>query len=476
MSRLICIVAFLWMTGLSMAQQVPFYNHYLINPFVYNPAQTGNSAYVNTSFVRNQRYSSFGSTAVNNYLTVDGAIMKDKAGLGLMVAHQTQGVQQQLMSSLSYAYRLKINDQNFFRIGFAAGILDNRIDYSELNAEQLNDPYLNDMRPTKPVFNLNVGILYQWKHLQIGVAVPQIAGNKVKYANQSDRGYYQLARHYMGTVQYDWLIKDKWKLQPNVLVRYMPNAPFQIDGGLQVMYRDQFWVSATYKSDYAVQFNAGMRLFDFLRVGYSYEWLTGKIGQYNTGMNHEIFLGFSFKAKKEKEIQVVEKEVEVKVVDETAMRERDSIQKLKSELEERLKKALAESQDLKERMKQDSLDRAQKQVESTPLVKKEPEPVAVQEEIPLAKGYQFIHLDQQDAPDGYYVISGVFSSKQNAEHVLAKCQEKYPESYLVINKTNNYYYVVILYTLNQELALSTYTEYKKKVTSKVWILNYRNNP
>lgn len=463
MNKILTLI-FGFIVGYSSAQQVPFYNHYLINPFVYNPALTGNSEYINAAFVRNQRYSSFGSMAVNNYLTVEGAFNKDKMGLGVMVAHQTQGVQQQLMSVLNYAYRLKINDDNFFRIGFAAGVLDNRIDYDKFNAAQIDDPYLIGLRPTKPVFNLNVGVNYQWKQLQIGIAVPQIIGNKVKYANVTDRGYYQLERHYMGSVQYNFLIKDKWRVQPNVLVRFMPNAPFQYDAAVQGWYNNKFWLGATYKSDYAVQFNAGVHLFDFVRVGYSYEYIIGKIRSYQTGVNHEIFIGFSFKSKKEKEIQIIEKEI--KVPDDVAARERDSVQRLKDELEDQLRKLLAEKDALKR--KQDSLDLAnQKEVKTDPPVQPE--------EIPYAKGYKFVELDNVESPDGFYVISGVFANKNNAEAVLEKVKVKYTKSYLVINQTNSYYYVVILYSTDQAEALTTFTEYKKSSKSKVWILNYKKD-
>lgn len=50
---------------------------------------------------------------------------------------------------------------------------------------------------------------------------------------------------------------------------------------------------------------------DFFWIGYSYEFLIGFIVGYNLGVNYEIFLGFIFKSKKEKEI-VCE---EVKVCD-----------------------------------------------------------------------------------------------------------------------------------------------------------------
>ncbi|MNJ85468.1 hypothetical protein D3C87_29430 [compost metagenome] len=465
---LLLFVCLCW--GNLFGQQVPFYNHYLINPFVYNPAFTGASDYVNASFVRNQRFSSFGSTAVNNYLTVEGPIAKGNMGLGLVVAHQNQGIQQQLMSSLNYSYKLKINDDHHIRFGISAGVLDNRIDYDQLNAQETNDPYLTGLRPTAPVFDMNVGLMYNWKDLRIGISVPQIIGGKVKYAREKSRGYYQLERHYMMSLEYDFHLGEKFILRPNAILRYMPNVPFQYDASLMGLYKNMLWVSATYKSDYAVQFNAGVRVLDFLRVGYSYELLIGSMKTYNTGTNHEIFLGFSFKGKREKEIQVVEKEV--KVVDDLALKQRDSIQKLKDELEDKLKKML-EDQARKDRLQREK-DSLANVVKVTPVdtVKPGNDPP---EAIPVAKGYHFVNLDKSESPDGFYVITGVFSNRQNADQVLAKSLSEYPNTYLVINEANNYFYVVILYSLDQELATTTFKEYKTKKKQKVWILNYKKS-
>jgi type IX secretion system PorP/SprF family membrane protein len=463
---LLLIGAFLcW--GSSFGQQVPFYNHYLINPFIYNPAFTGASDYVNASFVRNQRYSSFGSTAVNNYLTVEGPIAKGKMGLGLVVAHQNQGIQQQLMSSLNYSYKLTINEAHSIRFGVSAGVLDNRIDYDKINAQDINDPYLTGIRPTAPVFDMNVGLMYSWKDLKIGISVPQIIGGKVKYAREKSRGYYQLERHYMMSVEYDFHVGEKFIVRPNAVVRFMPGVPLQYDVSAMAIYNNMIWASATYKSDYAVQFNAGVRVLDFLRVGYSYELLIGSIKQYNTGMNHEIFLGFSFKGKKEKEIQIVEKEV--RVVDELAIKQRDSIQRLKDDLENQLKKML-DDQARKDRLQKekDSLNNLAK----VPTIDTVKPKNTVPEVIPVAKGYHFVNLDKSESPDGFYVITGVFSNRQNADLMLSKNLSEFPSSYLVINESNSYFYVVIYYSLDQEPAEKIFNDYKSKKKQKVWILNY----
>lgn len=467
------------MSFTATAQQVPFYNHYLINPFVYNPAYTGASDYVNASFVRNQRFSAFGTTAVNNYLTVESAIYKDQMGIGLVVAHQSQGVQQQLMSSLSYAYRLKINDDHNLRFAVSGGIMDNRIDYDKLNAQDYNDPYLIGIRPTKPTFDMNVGLLYNWKALKIGFAVPQVIGNKVKYANEKSRGYYQLERHYMMSAEYDFQVGKEFVLKPQALVRYLPNAPFQYDVSFMATYHKLVWASATYKSDYAVQFNAGVHLFDLVRVGYSYELLIGKIKTYNTGMNHEIFVGFSFNRKKGKDVIVeVEKIKEVKVYDDLAAKQRDSVQILKDELERKLKDMLAEQ--ARKQRERDSLDNLA--VKTPPVVKDttsvKPEPVVKpieKVEIPLATGYKFVNLDQTDSPDGYYVIIGVFSNNTNADNVLNQSKNEYPNAHLVINEANKYYYVVIHHSLDEESAVNTFKAYKEGKKQKVWILNYLKN-
>jgi hypothetical protein len=161
----------------------------------------------------------------------------------------------------------------------------------------------------------------------------------------------------------------------------------------------------------------------------------------------------------------------VRVVDDLAARERDSVQKLKDELESQLKRLL------EDRAEKDRLQREKDSLGN--LAKVSPKPVdtlkpknEAPEVIPVAKGYHFVNLDKSESPDGFYVITGVFSNRQNADLMLSKNLSEYPNSYLVINESNNYFYVVILYSLDQVLASTTFNDYKTKKKQKVWILNY----
>lgn len=468
-----------------LSQQVPFYNHNIINPFIFNPAMAGASGEVNAYLVRNQRFTAFGGASVNNYLTIDGSILKDRGGFGFQVSHQTHGIQQQLSSSLAYSYKLRFRKKySDLRFGLSAGLLDNRIDLAAINVADANDPYLVGLRPNAPAFDMNAGLSYRWKVLKIGFAVPQLVGNKVTFNKDNARGYYRLARHLMLTAEYDFSLSKQVILKPYALIRYVPGAPLQYDLTAHLDHVKIGWFSATYKSDYSVQMNVGFRLINQFKVGYSYEYLIGSMKHYSTGAHHEIMLGFTFSSKGKETVKIVEKTVEkrvevekivekvVEVENEETKKKNEELTKRNQELEELLLKTLAE----KEKLQEDKEELEQKQVvqpekeaieKDTLILPKE------EEKIPYAKGYRFMEMDLSDSPDGLYVISGVFSSKRNAETALQKTRQNYSDAYLVVNKKNGFYYVVLLYTLDQEEAEKVFKRYKRGANRDAWILNYR---
>ncbi len=473
------------------AQQVPFYNHVVINPFVYNPAMAGASGDVNAYLVRNQRYASFSTASVNNYLTIDGAFAKQKAGFGVQVSNQTAGLQQQFAASLSYAYRIRLTKTQELRFGLNAGILDNRFDVKSINVEQLDDPYLVSMRPAVTSFDMNAGVAYSWNSLKIGLAVPQMIGNKVAFDKENSRGYYRLARHVLFSTSYDFPLTKSGmlSLKPVGFLRYVPGAPIQYDVLLQFDHRKIGWASAGYKSGYSVQMNVGFHVLKQFKIGYSYEYLVGSIKNYSSGAHHELMLGFKFGNPKRENIPVPDKSVAVTQPDTI----NQQLIERNKELEELLLKTLAEKEIIKEQQNELIQQNKELQQEKEVLIvevekqktpstdtvatvpQKDPQkdpPVKPLEKIPYAKGYRFIDLDLADSPDGFYVISGVFSSRKNADIALTKSLEDFSSSYLVINKKNGFYYVVILYTLDQEEATKMSKKYKRSTKKDAWILNY----
>lgn len=479
----------------SIGQQVPLNNHYLVNPFVLNPAETGSNSNTNINLIRNQRFGGFEGATINNYLTVDGKIMKEKGGIGFQLAQQQHGIQQQISSSLSYAYGIRLLKDHYLRFGVSAGLLDNRIDKAAINVLQIDDPYLMTMRSNVSSFDMNVGLLYNYNHLKVGISVPQILGNKISYDPTKSRGYYRLSRHFMSLVQYDYDLNESIRITPAALIRMAPGAPIQYDLTAQATYLKKYWASVTYKSNYAIQFNIGLQLLEQFKLGYSYELITGSIKNYTSGIHHEILIGYTFKQTSKKQ-EIIQQEIIRDTIIQTVMIEdKNQINRLK-ELENQLRESLIERDSLKKELNSSKLNETiennskadtskqliNKTIDSTTdksSVKSKPsddsEEVKDKDLIRDSEFYTFIELDASNSPDGYYVISGVYSSRNNAEKELERIKFSEPNVYMVISTSNNFYYLVILLTNDRKEALDKCRISRELVNEKTWILDYRKN-
>ena len=474
----------------SISQQIPFYNHYFINPFVYNPAYTGNTENVNTYLVRNSRNSSFDGGAINNYLTVDGGIKDGKQGLGLSVIYQTQGIQQQLGAGLSYSYLMKINQNNSIRVGVQGGFLDNQLDASEINVEMSDDPFLQELSRNKLTYNGTFGLLYTFKKTRIGFSIPQLIGNKIEYGKGDSRGFYQLERHYMLNLsqQIDLTQDKNWSLTPNVILRYLPGLRPQYDVLLQADHKKWAWLAVGYKSDYAVEMNIGIKVLKGLKIGYSYEYLVGSLNQYRSGVNHEILLGLTFNNDKDKKrISELEKQNDEILISKIQMEQvvsNDENQQIERNmmLEDSLSRMnylynrqLEENKALKAEVEayRSSLNQVGPEDEIDENFKTDIDSIPEDEKIIRSSGYRFVDLQNLRAPSGYYLINGVFSSRSNAmSHLESTRMNGSPDAYLLLNKTNRFYYVILFYSSDDREVINARKIYKKSNSIKTWVLEY----
>lgn len=481
MNRILGTYIFLFAFVFSFqAQQVPLYNHYMINPFVINPAEAGFSSNTNIYMVRNQRFGGFGGATINNYLTADGTIMKEKAGIGFQLAQQLHGIQQQISSSLSYSYGIQLFTNHRLRLGISAGLLDNRIDNAAINVLHTDDPYLMTMRSNVSSFDMSAGLLYKYKNLKVGVSIPQVLANKVSYDTIKARGYYRLSRHFMSMLQYDFKIGQNIIVSPNALVRIAPGAPIQYDVTTQVAYGKKIWASATYKSDYAMQFNLGLKLFNQFTLGYSYELVTGSIKNYTSGIHHEILIGYTFKQGPRKPDVNASGIIHDTIIETIILEDIEQTNRIK-DLEAKLRKALAEKDSLLEGYMNNDIDT------TTPIkvevIDETPTNQSIEEEddikdndlIRNSEFYNFIELDGSNSPDGFYVISGVYSSSQNAQKELDRIKTQDSNTFMVISTSNNYYYIVTVLTQDRKEALDKCRSYRKLVNKNTWIIDYRKN-
>ena len=304
------IIILAMMIRVANAQQVVMFNHYFYKPMINNPAYTGIDNAPNVMLVNHTQWTGFKGGPQYNILSFDGRLINKNTGLGITIISDKKGINNRVGGNIFYSYRLHFKNKINLQLGLSAGAINQSIDYSKAIVENPNDPSLFYNTQSKTSFDANVGFAFIYKDFDFGFAVPQIANNKISYVSNNDtRTFYTQSRHYMSSVKYKFLLSKakEVSITPQVLTRYLPNAPIQYDINTKVDWQNKVWVGATYRNNYAVGLNLGVVLFKRMTIGYSYDYVLGNLNK-NAGLSHEIMLNFKF-IKKEKTPEQIEDEL-----------------------------------------------------------------------------------------------------------------------------------------------------------------------
>lgn len=297
---LLLLFLVIWLKQSVRAQQMPFSRQYYVNPFVMNPAFTGARPYSHAFMGHRSQWVNVKGAPQISYLTLDAPIKDKKIGMGIKIFSYSTDIISQAGVFGSYSYSIKINEEQNVLIGLAMGMMNNKIDYTGATMRDKDDPFFVQQQQNKTIFNADLGLAYKWRKLEVGLAVPQLLGNNIKYG--TDNGYirnFNLERHYQTTVKYAYEVSEEKEITayPMLVVRAVKGAPVQFDLNAVVDWKKMGWAGLTYHSAYALAISAGVRYKNF-SLGYSYDIGLNSIRNY-TGPSTEFLLGYVFTTKKQ---------------------------------------------------------------------------------------------------------------------------------------------------------------------------------
>ncbi len=435
------------------AQQIGVFSHFFYKPMVYNPAFTGAGDEANAMLISHSQWTGFKGAPQLTLFTLDGNFMEKKAGVGLQLISDRKGITNRVGGNLSYSYKLKLNDETHLAFGLSLGIIDQTYDFSKSIVETGSDPVLFPDSQHKTAFDGSFGLALNWKDLEFGFAVPQILGNKIKFADNTSnvRDYYIQERNYMTSVKYKFLIsKEKGiSISPLALVRILPNTPLQYDGTVTMDWYDKFWIGASYKSAYAVAANAGFCVYKQLYVGYSYDFITGSIGKYS-GISHEIMVNFKLgKNRRPAPVPDVIPEKQKPVVDNKVYEDK------MNELQEQLKKNEDKLKELSDKLEEQSKNQIKTAAAAAATGQNPREGLEEKDGAFNSKRNDFKTDKNVSAETGYYVIVGIFFYRDFANAEVKNFNGKgFKETSFLYSesKQNNYVFVQKLNTKEEAAA------------------------
>ncbi|MFN8245495.1 MAG: type IX secretion system membrane protein PorP/SprF [Ferruginibacter sp.] len=221
------------------------------------------------------------------------------AGIGTYVYRDETGPTSRTGIQLAYSYHIRTRKESQkFAIGLEVRALQFAIDKNKLSPSLGNDPILAGAA-NKFGVDAGAGVYYTNGNLSAGAAVSQLIESKLQLAdvpNSKEGG--KLYRHYNVTANYRLNTGGDIYLIPNVMARFIENAPSEFDFGAKLDYQDKVWWSLNWRVHQFWSIQAGLKLVNRLRVTYSYDYYVSPISVFTDGSGaHEVGLQFDLKKK-----------------------------------------------------------------------------------------------------------------------------------------------------------------------------------
>lgn len=294
---IIILVATAFLPKIAAAQQDPMLSQYMFNGLYLNPAYAGSHDYWSSTLSFRSQWVGFDGAPTTLIAAVDGPIRSKNMGLGAILMHDQIGVTRQNTAVFNYAYQIKTSNTSKFALGVNAAISQFSADFSDPDFvvwDQETDAVYQNSRSSKILPRFGVGAYYFGKKYYLGLSVPTIFAYQkgVDFNIDLSRASF-LRRHYMFTAGYVFDTNSEIKLKPSILLKYVQNAPLEMDLNFSTVYKDMIWVGASWRTGDAVvlllEYQANQRF----RVGYAYDITTNKLRHYSAG-SHEIMIGIDF--------------------------------------------------------------------------------------------------------------------------------------------------------------------------------------
>lgn len=293
MRKIYTILVFCSFVFSAFAQQEQQNTQFMYNKQSYNPGFVGSAdAGCFTAIVRRQWLEVDGAPEVQ-VLNFHTPLLGQRVGVGGGISRQVVGITENITANAAYAYRLRLGN-GYLGIGIDASIrsLKNNYGDSRLVGTQAidMDPSIPGTQVQKFIFNFGSGLYYNGEKFYIGVSSPRLLNTNIDFATE-DPLLAREEQHYylMGGTTFP--VGENVKLQPQVLVKYVQNAPLDADANLTAIFNDRFMVGASYRLGGAsnsglgesVDLLVGAYINEHLVFGLSYDLTLSGLKDYTSG-------------------------------------------------------------------------------------------------------------------------------------------------------------------------------------------------
>jgi len=397
------------------AQQTLVYNHYFLNPFLYNPSYIAPSGY--TEVYVNYRKQWAGINGAPSTGTFNLQVpLSYKTGFGVTAYQDQAGALKTTSGLLSFSYQIffgrKIDMTNKLGFGISVGATHSFVD------TQITDIAVTNNNTTS--IDGQFGINYQYNRFKIAFAIPRLFDSKIVSESSFNSPSLATVNNTLSSVSYDVRLSDKISVEPYFIYRTFQATKSQYEAMAVLRVKNIGWVGGSFRQDYGAAGLIGFNLKEKIKLGYAYEFASNQTTQLGSG-SHEIQLV----------VRVGKKQ-----------KTRPNPEEKKNEEQQQ------------EPVKADTTA-TQQPVKEAEVVKEQEEPVITQQQpnnqhneevisqVPIPQKADSVAKTPQKnlLPSGYYVVIGVFQSIENARNYRTTLKRSGYPAEIAYHPEKGYYIV-----------------------------------
>tara|TARA_B100000683_G_scaffold276064_1_gene328758 strand:- start:147 stop:1079 length:933 start_codon:yes stop_codon:yes gene_type:complete len=289
--QILVIASFFFVAIEAQAQLNPVRSNYLLTTFMDNPAAAGNKECLDLRVGHRNQWVGFPGSPVNSYLSLSGRLgesVKSVQGVGLRVESDKAGAWGKTTASIAYSHKIRLNNRGWFSGGFSLGMSQYSLDVNGLDITA-TDPAIKGGTTTQFLFPvIDAGIWYQDKRNVVGISINNATASKLDTLTMDSK----TATVFVITGGSSMELDGRFMFRPSANIRYSEGLPTSFEMTGSVVYDDSYSVGIGYRVKSALIGSVQLTLFNYLKVGYSYDFSVSKLNLAARSTN-EITIAFS---------------------------------------------------------------------------------------------------------------------------------------------------------------------------------------
>lgn len=293
------------------SQQDITFSMYNFNPLFVNPATAGYQDKQWLSALGRYQWVGIEGAPKSAVISYQTPLKNENLALGALVKYDALGLMKNVGLDLSFAYRIKMNDETRLSLGLMGSIF--HYNDARTGATTTNPDPTAVTNVTAWIPNFGAGAYLFSNKYFLGFSAPHLLNLRIADPVAAVPGatLSRIYNHYFASAGYVFGKDGGVKFKPTTFFKMSENSSMNIDINANILLQERFWFGLGYRTGGdVIEINNGradfkslssfrgesvvatfkMMATNFMEVGYSYDYPVQNLGRVNSG-SHEIYVG-----------------------------------------------------------------------------------------------------------------------------------------------------------------------------------------